>query len=205
MTGLNLLGATIALGLIASGTPPSPLRPGTPPPAPRSFAIVTMAFASGIGVLGAVIGLLTIELGLAFEPSAAALVVFPAVGGALVGLALIVRAAGVADPAVRTIGIAFIVGQAGLAIVIAVLSGVLREIGGPEPATWPFALLGTASGLAAIGIGITARRGLPVIAAADDTTARAVMSRQVSRCAPFEAIGFLASLAAVALVVIGAD
>jgi len=205
MTGLNLLGATIALGLIASRTPPSPVVPGLPPPPPRSLAVITMAFATGIGVLGVVVGLLAVELGLAFEPSAGVLVVAPAVAGTVVGLAIIFRAGGAADPSVRVVGVAFMLGLAALAVVVAVLAGLLREIGGPAPAVWPFALLGTISGLAALGIGFVAARGIPEVAAADAATARSVMSRQIARCAPLELVGFGGSMVAVALVVLGAD
>ncbi len=83
-TGLACLGAAIAVGLLSSRT--SPPSPGAAvPEASRALAIVLMAFAQGIGVLGAVVGILAVVFGTVAEPSDGVYAVVPAIIGGIIG------------------------------------------------------------------------------------------------------------------------
>ena len=68
MTGLNIFGATVGVGLVAARMRPLAV-PAAAPPTPRNLAVTVIAFCSGIGVLGAVLGILAIEDGLASDPA----------------------------------------------------------------------------------------------------------------------------------------
>src|SRR5262249_50759362 len=69
--------------------------------------------------------------------------------------------------------------------------------------TWPYAVLGVVIALNALALGLIGARGVRAISAADDASARMIMSRQFSRSIPYELLGFAASLAAVVPVVVG--
>ena len=201
MTGLTTFGATIALGLIGSNAVPS-ARPGIPPPNVRSFFVILMALASGIGVIGVVVGTLAVVTGVVGDSSpVVALVVGPAILGTLIGLATIVRAGGTVDRTVSTMAGSFIAGQAILAGVVAMLAVTIREVGGPSPAVPPFVVLGVAAAAGAIGLGVVGGRGLHVVAAADEASTRQAVSDQIRRCVPFDAIAVAAEFAAIVVLV----
>ncbi|MEO8437987.1 MAG: hypothetical protein ABI562_05970 [Chloroflexota bacterium] len=199
MTGLAVFGATIALGLIASNTPRS-TGPTRDPASPRGLAIILMAIALGIAVLGVVVGLLAIFRGETSDPSSGLLATGPAVAGAILGLGLIVRRVGNTDPTATAYGVANIIGQGVLGAVVAVLAVLVVEEGTGKPADWPFVILGLASAAAALGIGLTGARSLQALAGADESTAKAIRARQISRCLLFQAVGVGASVVAILLV-----
>jgi hypothetical protein len=126
--------------------------------------------------------------------------VVPAVVGAVVGLATIVRAEAM-DRSITMIAVAYIAGQVMLAAVVAVLSVVLHEIGRTGPIAWPFAVLGAAAGLSAIGIGMVGRQGLRALGAADERSARSVASRELRHVVPFQLIGVVSCGVAIVLVI----
>ena len=200
MTGLHILGATVAIGLVASRVRPL-AAPPTIPPTPRNLAIIAIAFCSGIGVLGAVVGILAIEAGQGSDAAGPALATVPAALGAIVGLALITRRWGEADRSVASIGAVFIVSQFVLAAVIGLLSVVLDEPARSPASAWLFAALGAVAAVSTIVLGVRGARGVELMATAPPGEARAVMSRQIARIAPFQAVGVICAMAAIALVV----
>jgi F0F1-type ATP synthase membrane subunit c/vacuolar-type H+-ATPase subunit K len=201
LTGLATLGATIALGLIGSNAVPS-ARPGIPPPNVRSFAVILMAFASGIGVIGVVVGTLAVVTGVVGDSSPVlAVVLAPAILGTLIGFAMIIRAGGAVDRSLSTIAISFIAGQAILAGVVATLAVTIREFGGPSPAAPPFVVFGITAAAGAIGLGVVGGRGLHAVAAADARSTRQAVSDQIRRVVPFDAIAVGAEFAAIVVLV----
>jgi len=201
MAGLTAFGATIAIGIVASRCPPARAASAAPP-TPRSLAIVVMAFAMGIGVLGVVTALLGVELGLEADQVVPAAAVGPALLGGLVGVAIVFRDGGEADRSVVAIGTSFIASSVLLTGIVAILAVVLREAVGVAPPTWQFATLGAVAAAATIGIGVVGGAGVRAMDAALPDEARMVMSRQIARIVPFEAIAVAASAAAILLVVL---
>ena len=200
MTGLNIFGATVGVGLVAARMRPL-AAPAAEPPTPRNLAMTAIAFCSGIGVLGAVVGILAIEYGLASDPAGPIAAIVPALLGAVIGLAIVARHWSETDRTVASIGVLFIGSQAVLAVVVGTLSVVLRESAGAALNPWLFAALGTVAAGSTIALGLTGARGVETMAAAPTADARRVMSRQMTRIVPFEIVGVVATFAAIALVV----
>jgi F0F1-type ATP synthase membrane subunit c/vacuolar-type H+-ATPase subunit K len=202
MTGLMAMGAAAAIGWIASRAPAS-ARPGRQPDI-RAFAIVGLAFAAGIGVLGVVVGLLAVTLGLNPDSATTGYVAgaVPAVLGAIVGLVFIGRDWSRLDPSLRMIGLAFVISQAVMAVVVSSLAGVIRETGtGRPPGGIVFLALGAVGALGTLGIGMTAGRGLGEVANADDASVQAARSRALTRIVPFDVLGVAAAAVGIVLLV----
>ncbi len=202
LTGLACFGAAVANGLLAASTS-RPAVETAPAARARALVVVLVAFASGIGILGVVAGLLAVFLGELRGPTAALLAAGPAVVGALIGLGLIVRRTGTLDPGVSTIAALQTIGMGVLGIVVATLAVTIVEKGTTRISDWPFVLLGLASATAAVAIGATGARVIPKITGTDDATARAMFSAQIARCLPFEAVGAGACAIGVMLIVAG--
>ena len=200
MTGLSILGATIAIGLVAARAVPEN-RPTGAPPTPRNLTVVVFAFASGIGVLGAVVGLLGVTKGISAGQALPVLALGPALLGALVSFAVILRRTGPSDQLVTTIAILYDIALLILAGVVGILAVVIHKALGPAYDTGLFVLLGTISALATIALGRVGAAGVEAMAAAPEAEARAVMSKTVVRVAPFEVVALLGMFAAIALVV----
>ncbi len=199
MTGLACFGAATAIGLVASSTVPTvAVRRGAP--SIRGLAIILMAFCEGIAVLGIVVGLLAIDSGLVQDPSSGILAAGAAIVGALVGIGLILANWGRSDRSVAVPGILFVAGLAMLGIVIAVLADVIDRIGTGSVAGWPFAVLGTASALAALAIGVTGTAAIRSMIGKDEADMKAIVAAQISRCALFQMVGVGASVIAILLV-----
>jgi hypothetical protein len=202
LTGMACFGAAVANGLLAASTS----RPAVEAAAAtrsRRLAILSIVFASGIGIQGVVAGLLAIFLGEVRGPTAALLAAGPAVVGAIVGLGLIVRRAGTLDARVSTLAVAQIILLAVLGIVVALLAVIIVEEGTTRISDWPFVLLGLAAGASAFAIGATGAWVIPTMTGTDESTATAMYSAQIARFLPFEAVGFGASTIAVLLVAAG--
>ena len=200
-TGLACFGGAVAIGLVAASTS-RPVGVTGEAAASRGLAIVLMAFAQGIAVLGVVIGLLAVTLGAVRDPAGGLLAAGPAVAGAVVGIGLIVRRAASSDAQVSIVAAMFIVGMAVLGIVVALLGVFIVEVERSTLSDWPFVILGFASGASAIAIGVTGTRTVPKMTGADDQTRKALQSAQISRIVPFEAIAVGCSGIGILLVVV---
>ncbi len=200
MTGLACFGAAIAIGLIASA---APRTPGNAPVAPgiRGLAMILIAFTMGSAVLGVIVGLLTIfEPGI-HDPTSGLLAVASALVGLVVGLGLMARNAGRADPQVSAFAALFIIGTAILAVVVAILAVFIPSEVVTTLANWPFVVLGMASAGATIAIGLSGAAALRSMVGLDDPSAKVFVAKAISRVFPFQAIGIGVSAVAIMLVV----
>lgn len=201
-TGLTCFGGAVAIGLIAAGTSREVDEPANAA-AVRGWAVILMAFAQGIAVLGVVIGLLAINSGQTLSGASGIFAAGPAVAGAFVGLGLIVRRAGESTTWVSLLASTLIIGLAVLGVVVAMLSVFIVEAGTGTLIDWPFVLLGLASGASALAIGSTGARSIPKVAAADGPSAKTVQSAELSRILPFEGIAIGCSVVAILLIFVG--
>ncbi len=183
MAGLSILGATIAIGIVAARAVPGD-RPVSTPPTPRNLTIVAFAFASGIGILGVVVGLLAVTKGISRDESLPVLVVVPALLGALISFAVILRRTGPADQFVTTIAVLYDIALVVLASVIGILAAVIHRTLGFTFDTGLFALLGIISTVATIALGRAGAAGVEAMAAAPEAEARVVMSRAMRTVTP---------------------
>jgi F0F1-type ATP synthase membrane subunit c/vacuolar-type H+-ATPase subunit K len=202
MTGLSVLGATIAIGLVAGRTPQS-ARPveQAQPSLVRTLAIILFAYAEGVGVLGVVVGLLAVTIGRIAPDTNRWLAISPAFVGAILGLALAYRSAYEPNRQVRTLALAFIVALAVLAAVVAYLSDVLSAIGSAPPQL-PLALAGAIAAAATVGMGWVGSAALPALVDAEQEPGRQLISQQIRRVLPYQLVAFVASGVAITMVAI---
>jgi F0F1-type ATP synthase membrane subunit c/vacuolar-type H+-ATPase subunit K len=203
MTGLSVLGATIAIGLVAGRTPQS-ARPveQAQPSLVRTLAIILFAYAEGVGVLGVVVGLLAVTIGRIAPDTNRWLAISPAFVGAILGLALAYRSAYEPNRQVRTLALAFIVALAVLAAVVAYLSDVLSAIGSAPPPDLPLALAGAIAAAATVGMGWVGSAALPALVDAEQEPGRQLISQQIRRVLPYQLVAFVASGVAITMVAI---
>jgi F0F1-type ATP synthase membrane subunit c/vacuolar-type H+-ATPase subunit K len=228
LTGLALFGAAVAIGQVAS-RPARAAASNEVTPA-RRLAFILIAFATGCGVAGVVVGVLAIEFGRPGDsmeaPIAAGLGIVGAVVGvlaiefgrpgdsmeapiaaglgivgAVVGLLPIIRDLGVLDSWVVRRAAPFIAGLAVLSVVIAVLASVIDVPGETSAQNGAFLVLGLISAAGVIGLGIVGRRMLDDVEAAPATKSAAQVSRAIARIIPFELVAYSASIAGILLVV----
>lgn len=201
MTGLTCFGAAVAIGLLAAATS-QPTTPTIGPSPSRSLAIISMAIAAGSGVLGVVVGLIAVVSGAVADPSTGVLAAAPAILGGVIGLGLIVRGAGSLDGAIVLYAALFLLGMATLGPVVALMATFIPGDGGTPPSDWPFVILAVAAGGSALAIGLMGARSLQALAGADESTAKAIVVRQISRSLPFQLVGIGATVIAILLLVI---
>lgn len=198
MTALTVLGASLAIGVVASRTPapgPAPgLRELWPP---RNLAIVLFGFAEGIAVVGVVVGLLAVDTGLVDQDVNRVLAIAPGIGGAILGIVIVFRTDGAPYRQLQIIAASFIAGLGVLAGIVALLSVVIDEIATEPRADWPFVIAGLIAGLAAFGIGWLGSEHISALASTETATMQAEISKQISRVVPLEAVAVLASAAAI--------
>lgn len=205
--GLATFGATVAIGIIAAGTP-RPSGAAVPMPPSRRMAVILFALASGGGLWGVFVALLAAASGSkgggasARDVAGAPLVAVLPIVGAVVALVLMMRAFSRVDPWILGRSIRFIVPEVVLAIVAAILTVVLD---GPaaEMEAGPFLLLGFVSTGAAIWLGVLGVGSVQALAvldgsAPDDAVVRAEIDRVFKRCVPF----VIASIASAALAIL---
>lgn len=202
MTGLATFGAAVGVGLLLSGTYPTTEPIDRRVPGSRSLAIVLMAFCEGIGVLGVVAGNLAVTLDGKVGANDALLAAGPAVTGALIGIAIVVRNRPTVNTALVPIATSFIVGMAMLGIVVAVLVVTLGDVGSKHPIDGPFEILGFVSVGASLAIGRTGATAIRSMEGASDEARKAISGRQIARSALFQAAGVAASAIAIALIVL---
>ena len=140
MTGLTCFGSAVAVGLVASSQARS--RGPVEARAGRQLAIILIAFVTGSGILGVVIGVLAVMFGEVRDPGSGILAGAPAILGLVIGLAVLIRQAGDAERSTWTIGALYVVAIATLGLVVASLAVLISEIGRPPPPDWPFAVPG---------------------------------------------------------------
>jgi F0F1-type ATP synthase membrane subunit c/vacuolar-type H+-ATPase subunit K len=199
LTGLALFGAAVAIGQVAS-RPARAAASNEVTPA-RRLAFILIAFATGCGVAGVVVGVLAIEFGRPGDPMEAPVAAVLGIVGAVVGLLPIIRDLGVLDSWVVRRAAPFIAGLAVLGVVIAVLASVI-DVPGEAPAqNGAFLVLGLISAAGVIGLGIVGRRMLDDVEAAPATESAAQVSRAIARIIPFELVAYGASIAGILLVV----
>src|SRR4051812_8385751 len=121
VSGLALAGAAIGIAQATANA-----REGSGPDAAlaRATAIVGMAFAQGIGVLGAVVGLLAIFVLEAGDTNSGLVVALVAGAGAIVGLAVVARGGG-GGRTIRALGLMYVIGNLLLGIVVGILAATL--------------------------------------------------------------------------------
>jgi F0F1-type ATP synthase membrane subunit c/vacuolar-type H+-ATPase subunit K len=202
-TGLTVLGATIAIGLIAGRAPQGgrPVERGQASLV-RTLAIILFAYAEGIGVLGIVVGLLAVTIGRIAPDTNRWLSIAPAFVGAILGLALAYRSAYAPNRQVRSVAITFIVALAILTAVVAYLSDLLSAIGSAPPPDLPFALAGVIAAVATVGMGWVGSAALPALVDAEQEPGRQLISQQIRRVLPYQLVAFVASGVAIAMVAI---
>ncbi len=201
MTGLATFGAAVGIGLLMSGTYPTSEPIDGRVPTSRGLAIVLMAFCAGLGVLGIVAGLLAVMLDVTVEPNDSLLAAGPAVMGALVGIAIIVRNRPTMNAALVPISISFIVGMAMLGVMVTVIAFSLGGLGTNLPIDGPFEILGLVSLIASVAIGRSGAAAIRSMNGASDDARRAISGRQIARSGLFQAAGVAASVIAIVLVV----
>jgi hypothetical protein len=198
MTALAVLGSSLAIGVVASRTPPPPPSFGlTMPWPPRNLAIILMGFAEGIGVLGVVVGLLAVNIGLIRPEVNRVLAIFPGIAGAVLAILIAFRSDGAPYRQLQTIAVFFIAGLATLAGIVAFLSLLIDDIGTETRADWPFILAGFAAALAAFGIGWLGSEDIRALGSIAPEASRTEMSKRINRVAPLEFIAVAASAGAI--------
>src|SRR2546423_6876412 len=161
LAGLALAGTAIGIAQITAGA-----RDGTGEDAAplRATAILAMAFAQGIGLLGSVVGILAIAV---FDVGTASAGIVEAViagMGAVTGLALVARAWDGLDRRIRVVGLLYVTSSATLGTVIGLLAALLRS-GRGIGFDLVFVLLGLVACGTAVTIGRTAARALAATSA----------------------------------------
>ena len=202
MTGLATFGAAIGVGLLLSGTYPTTEPVDRRGPSGRSPAIVLMAFSMGIGTLGVVAGLLAAMTDGDVGGTAWLLAAGPAVVGAIIGIAIIVRNQPTANEQLVPIAVSFVVGMAVLGAVVAMLALTFADVGAKHPISGPFEVLGLISLASAIGIGLTGADAVGSMNGAELATARAISARQIRRGALFQAAGVAASAVSIVIIML---
>jgi F0F1-type ATP synthase membrane subunit c/vacuolar-type H+-ATPase subunit K len=198
VAGLAMAGAAIGIAQTAASA-----REGMGPTAAliRGTAIVGMAFAQGIGILGTVVGLLAILVIDAGDASGGVVEALIAGAGVLVGLAIVARAGDAVDSTVRLLGLLYIMGSAALGIVVGVLAALLGS-GSAVGLDAIFVTLGLVGFGAAVTIGRTAA---PALVAMSTTPSDAMdIRRRFIRTATItQSVGTIAMVAAIALLFLG--
>jgi hypothetical protein len=213
-TGLALFGAAASIGVVAAASrPPTPGGMGASRPgvigsvamvAPvRRLAMILLAFAMGLGVLGVVVGILVVEGDVRIDPASIALVPGLALTGAAIGFAPVIRNRPDLDPWVVSKAALFATGQVVLAVVVAVLAGLIRETGAGRALPEVFLPLGLVSAAGAIGIGIVGAQSLRTLTGVDEPAATALLARAFPRIVPFEMAAVVSTV--IAIVVLFAD
>lgn len=157
ITGVACFGAAVGIGLITAAAGGA-IRQGAEPRALGGLYLTLTAFIEGIGVLGAVIGILAIVFARVGGASAAIVAAVPAVGGAVAGLIRASSAFGARMP-LLALGIPLIAGLGILGVLVGALA-VLNGEGQPiQGDTLPFATVGLVLFAVAIGHGESGARG----------------------------------------------
>lgn len=195
LTGLACLGAALGLALVVSSTTREESLPV------RRLAVITMAFAEGIAVFGVMVGLLAVFGYPVATASDGFVAGVPAIGGAVVGLAMVLRNRDHTNPAITTIGSGFILGLGTLGAVVWVMAIITADVR-PKPVDdGPFVILGAIAGLAALTVGIIGSRGVPRLYGVSDEAATAIASAHITRLLPIDLLGIGASAIAILLLV----
>jgi F0F1-type ATP synthase membrane subunit c/vacuolar-type H+-ATPase subunit K len=195
VSGLTLAGAAIGIALIAANA-----RDGSGPDAARATAILGVAFAQGLGVLGAVVGLLAITVRDAGDTSSGIGVALIAGAGAVVGLAVVARGGG-RGRTIRALGLMYVISNLLLGIVVGILAATLgggRAVG----LDVVFVILGVIAFGAAIMIGRTAATALRAMSTAPSDAVE-IRRRFIASVVVPEGLGALAMAAAIALLFVG--
>jgi hypothetical protein len=199
LTGLTVLGALIAIGLVAAASV-RPARDVSLTPA-RRLAVIVIAFAGGCGVVGIVVGVLAITLGAHLGAGSTRLLVTLTVAGGLIAPFIVARSARPVDRWVVTRAAAFGGGLVVLALVVAVLSLVIHRFASGSTPGSAFLVLGLINAGALIWMGALAARSIVRVAVLDHDSGRFVASRAILRIATLEAIAYAASLVAIVLII----
>ncbi|MEO8470404.1 MAG: hypothetical protein ABI573_12150 [Chloroflexota bacterium] len=201
MTGLATFGASMGIGLLMSGTYPTSEPIDGSVPTSRGLAIVLMAFCTGLGVLGVVVGLLAVMLAATIGPNDSLLAAVPAVAGALVGVAMIVRNRPSLNAALVPISISFIVAMAMLGVMVPVIATSLGDPGTKHPIDGPFGILGLVSLIASLAIGRTGATAVRSMNGASEEVRRSISGRQIARSGIFQATGVVVTVIAIVMIV----
>jgi F0F1-type ATP synthase membrane subunit c/vacuolar-type H+-ATPase subunit K len=197
VSGLTLAGAAIGIALIAANA-----RDGSGPDAAlaRATAILGVAFAQGLGVLGAVVGLLAITVRDAGDTSSGIGVALIAGAGAVVGLAVVARGGG-GGRTIRALGLMYVISNMLLGIVVGILAATLGG-GHGVGLDAVFVVLGLIAFGAAIMIGRTAATALRAMSTAPSDAVE-IRRRFIAAVVVPEGLGALAMAAAIALLFVG--
>jgi hypothetical protein len=212
-TGLALFGSAAAIGLVTAASSPPPGPTGGPRPgaigsvtvvaAVRRLCLILIAFAMGLGVLGVVVGILAVEAVVPLDPASAVLVPALALIGAGLGFAPVIKNRAELDPWVVSKAALFAGSLIVLAVVVAVLAGVIRATGAAQHPPDVFLLLGLVSAAGSIGIGIVGAQSVRTLVGVDEPAATVLLARAVPRVVPFELAAVVSTV--VAMVVLFAD
>lgn len=208
LAALATFGSTVAIGIIAAGTP-RPAGAVTAMPNSRRLAVILFALAGGSGIWGVLAPLLAATNGSSGNHAGATLIPLLPILGAVVALALLMGSFSRLDPWILARAAAFIVPQILLPIIAAVLTIVIPGGGvahGDGGAVLPFAILGLVAAASAIGLGILGVDGVRALAVfdgtpADDPEVRRRTSAILVRCIPFELLAVGSALIGIILVV----
>jgi hypothetical protein len=199
LAGMAIFGATIAIGIIAAGTPNAGSSLLGMPPA-RRLALVLIAIAEGCGMIGVVTGLVAVLSGVRIDPASIATSVVIAFAGAVTGLAQLIRNSSDLDHWIVPRAAVFIGSLGALSVSVAILAAFISEPGGATPPSWAFLVLGAVSAVGSIGIGIVGTRSIADMASVDDVAARVLMSRTIARILPFEFLAVGSSMLGIVLI-----
>jgi hypothetical protein len=205
MSGLSCFGAAIALGLISAGTwPPEGAPVGREVLTGRGLSSILLAFCLAPGVLGVVVGLLTIFVaGDLTDPAVGLFAAVPAVIGGIVGLALVAHRARAGDQSISTLAALNILGIAFLGVVVAMMALLIVEEPTKDLTDWPFVVLGLINGASALAIGVTGGAAVQSMRGADEPNRRAIAGAQISRTSTFMTASCVACVIAIALILLG--
>ncbi len=204
LTALAGLAATIGIGWIGAHTSRPVETPRRGEPSGRSLAIISIAFCEGIAVLGIVAGLLAIfmdgPVARIDETLAAAL----PIGGAVLGVVLIVRDRATTDRLVAIFAAAFVLGLGTLGLVVSILGTIITTDRTDMGSSWLYVVLGLAQLVAIGGLAVTSASSIRSMRGVDLVAARTILDRQILRSAMFELVGVGAFAFALLLLVFGA-
>jgi F0F1-type ATP synthase membrane subunit c/vacuolar-type H+-ATPase subunit K len=198
LSGLALAGAAIGIAQAVANA-----REGSGPNAglARATAIIGIAVAQGIGVLGAVVGLLAITVREAGDTNSGIVVALVAGAGAVVGLAVVVRGGGTSRT-IRALALMYVVGNLLLGIVVGILAATLGA-GTAVGFDAVFVALGLVAFGAAVMIGRTTAAALAAISTSP-TDGVEIRRRFIRSVVIPEGVGVLAMVGAIALLVVNA-
>lgn len=202
-SGVVVGGAMLALGLIARSLPGG----ADDNPQVRSLAVLMAAFAQGLGIIAATVGLMTVFLEMDEVGGAAAVVsmLVPMAVLGIPGLALCRPGERRDVRGTTSLLTMFAAGLGVLVLVVALLAVLLEEGGGASGLDPLVAALGIAGAVAAVGVGYIGARAVSAMAPlgpGETVDAEAIRSRAVMQAAVVEGVGILTLVGALLLLVL---